>query len=95
MKDDGSRGSEVYRLAKLVGLMRASQRRYSDGDRSPESLRHARDLERRVDAALAWVLERRSPYRQGRLAVGARAGDARGGPGASSGPGEAAADAGP
>jgi hypothetical protein len=53
--------TEVVRLAKLVKLMRDSQRRYFGGDRSAEAIAHAKDLERRVDKAIAWVLAHRGP----------------------------------
>ncbi len=53
--------SEIARFAKLVKLMRQAQHRYFDGDRSPASISQAKDLERRVDRAVTWILGHRQP----------------------------------
>ena len=46
----------LVRFAKLAKVMREVQKHYFDGDRSIETIRQAKDLERRVDKAIAWVL---------------------------------------
>jgi hypothetical protein len=59
--DNGN--NELLRLAKLVTMMRAAQRKWFDGDHSKAVLVQCRDLERRVDRAVKWVIE----HRQGDL----------------------------
>lgn len=51
---------ELVRLAKLVKLMRAAQKEFFAGDKSPAKVKLAKDLERRVDRAVSWVLANRS-----------------------------------
>lgn len=53
--------SELVRLAKLVKAMRSVQKRYYAGDHSTATLTTAKDLERRVDKAVDWVLDHRQP----------------------------------
>jgi hypothetical protein len=53
-------GSDFHRFARLVCLMRAHQSEYFR-TRSPSMLAQARDLERRVDVAVAWALETTQP----------------------------------
>jgi hypothetical protein len=60
--------NELVRLAKLVKLMRTAQKRFFDGDRSRAALSQARDLERRVDKAVVWVIEHRQGQRKFPLA---------------------------
>jgi hypothetical protein len=55
--------NELLRLAKLVKVMRAAHQKWADGDHSRAVLTQCRDLERRVDRAVQWVLE----HRQGEL----------------------------
>jgi hypothetical protein len=57
----GDRESDLVRFAKLVKLMRAMQKRYFDGERTATVVSQARDLERRVDKAVAWVIKRHEP----------------------------------
>lgn len=53
--------SDIVRLAKLVKLCRDAQNRVlRGGDRSPSAVGAARDLERRVDIAVTWVLKPRT-----------------------------------
>ena len=59
----GDEGNELVRFAKLFKLMRSLQRAYFDGDRSATTLAQARDTERRVDKAIAWIVS----HRQGSL----------------------------
>lgn len=46
---------ELLRFLKLVKLMRHSQERYFQGDRSREALLQSKDLEGRVDRAIGWM----------------------------------------
>lgn len=53
-------GSDFHRFARLVLLMRAAQRDYFR-TRSGTALDQSKDLERRVDIALGWLLDRERP----------------------------------
>ena len=54
--------NELIRFAKLVKLMRESQRRLltPGGNKSPVPLDQLRDYESRVDVAVEWVIERKT-----------------------------------
>lgn len=62
-------GSDLVRLARLVGSMRAAQRDCR-GLTSGARLEECRVLEARVDRGVAWVLRRGGPPEQGRLPLG-------------------------
>ena len=51
--------TEVVRLAKLVKLMRDTQKRFFAGDKGRTTVMLAKDYEHRVDKAVAWILKHR------------------------------------
>ncbi|MFO0961264.1 MAG: hypothetical protein U0800_28115 [Isosphaeraceae bacterium] len=55
----------LTRFAKLVKLLRANQREFFKGDKSSTRVNQCKDLERRVDKAVDWVLD--PARRQGQL----------------------------
>ena len=62
MADTPPEETEVVRLAKLVALMRGAQKSFFES-RHATVLTQSKDLERRVDKAVKWVLA----HRQGEL----------------------------
>ena len=62
MADTPPEETEVVRLAKLVALMRGAQKSFFES-RNATVLKQSKDLERRVDKAVKWVLA----HRQGEL----------------------------
>lgn len=54
---------EIVRFAKLVKLMRSTQREFSR-DRRPALLTMARELEGRVDRAVDWIMAHRLNHRE-------------------------------
>ena len=52
-----SKEPDIVRLARLVREMRQAQARYFGGDRSRQAIGAAKDLEKRVDKAVGWVLD--------------------------------------
>ena len=60
MADQPPEETEVVRLAKLVALMRGAQKSFFES-RNATVLKQSKDLERRVDKAVAWVLTHRQP----------------------------------